>query len=78
MTTQITRFVPILAIALVLSTGGAQAQTATTTDTTVPATTPAAPNTGLGGEVAQNLFALAVTAGIVVAGTTYLARTRPS
>mgnify|MGYP003388141834 CR=1 FL=1 len=69
----------VLTIAGALATSGvAFAQTASTTTTTTvaPVTTPTAPNTGAGGDAAQNMALLAGSVLVVAAGATYLARKR--
>jgi hypothetical protein len=67
-----------LTIAAALSTSGvAFAQTSSTTVTGTTgsaATTPTAPNTGAGGDTAQNLALLGGSALVVAAGSAYMAR----
>ena len=62
--------------ALLFGAPVAFAQTTTTdgTASTTDATTPGAPNTGQGGDASVNLFLLAVSGLVVVAGGAYLAR----
>lgn len=71
------KLIPMVALALLVSTGAAQAQTTTdtsvTTDTTV---TPGTPNTGAGGAAAENLLILTSTGALALLGATYLLRSR--
>jgi len=70
------------AIVSALAMGGtAFAQTTTsagasTTVTTPAAVTPTAPNTGAGGNAAENYALLGITGLIAAAGVTYLARSK--
>lgn len=70
------KFIPALALVLVLGGGTlAHAQTATTTDTTT-VTTPGTPNTGAGGDAAKNALILTGTGAVALLGASYLMRSR--
>lgn len=75
-----TKFIPMLALALMLSAGAVHAQTSTyPSGTTLGAsTTPGVPNTGAGGSAPTNLLTLAGSAAVVGAGAAFLLRTRRS
>ncbi|MDE2212977.1 MAG: hypothetical protein KGJ34_00340 [Patescibacteria group bacterium] len=53
------------------------AATAAAQTTTYATTTPGAPNTGAGGDVAMNILLLCVSAVVVLAGASYLVFRRP-
>ncbi|MGE5540687.1 MAG: hypothetical protein ACM3TU_00150 [Bacillota bacterium] len=72
--------IPVLTLALLLGGSAAQAQTSSTTDTTAgtytASTTPGTPNTGAGGNAAENVIMLVGTGALALAGATYLLRSR--
>ncbi len=63
------KFLSAAALAFLLTAGTANAQTSTSSTTTV-----GTPNTGAGGNAAANLIILGSTAAIALAGLTYLSR----
>ncbi|MDB5194907.1 MAG: hypothetical protein JWO84_91 [Parcubacteria group bacterium] len=70
-------FIPMLALALLLGTGAAHAQTGSTTTTTgTTVTTPGTPNTGAGGNAGENALILTGTGAVALLGATYLLRSR--
>lgn len=72
--------IPAVALALLLGSGAAFAQTGTSTGTmgtTTMMATPGAPNTGTGGEAAENIALLAAAAGAAGASL-YLLRRKES
>lgn len=71
---EIRKFIPLLALTLLLTGSAAQAQTTTTNGTTV--TTPGVPSTGAGGAMPANLALLGASAVIGLVSAAYLLRRR--
>lgn len=77
-------FVPALALVLALGAGAAHAQTTSTSTGTTTGTyptgttsaTPGTPNTGAGGNAADNALMLVSTGAVALLGATYLLRSR--
>ncbi|QQG38311.1 MAG: hypothetical protein HYS26_02050 [Candidatus Kaiserbacteria bacterium] len=61
------KLISAAALSLLFAAGAVSAQTTSTT-------TPGTPNTGLGGDFAQNAIVLATTGAVAIAGIAYLAR----
>lgn len=85
---RVAKFIPALALFLMLGASAAHAQTGTTatgSTTTYPSgttagagtgTTPGTPNTGAGGNAEQNALILTTTGAVALLGGLYLLRAR--